>query len=588
MDCVYGSNASTLAHETFEGKEQLSQVAPEVVETEGSCSKGSFEIACHIFRILADPGVRRLKVEPRKRSVHVFMPSTGSSFEPERDGAGDTFDEHKEKDFGLQASKSTPDLRTTQASTTAGTTWRYAGSENSGVRQDRVSLPPLVQSQNQRPELPNLGGAAAIDAECRRNPASLRAEGSQGTLADHRESSPFTIIMTLLEMRVQPCRGWFDFIWTQALRDLQSVLGSLRDDAKIEAERHALEFALLRKELEICRREAAAQIQALREELRTVLNKFEASSPMGKPHAENSTCNNVESLDEQARKGCEGEPRSLVPCFHIGDPEGAEETEDHGECDEENWSCQEASSPMGKPHAENSTYNNVESLDECPTVLNSNRRLHEWATNKAEEAVLEAERRTAEESAAMDRSGRLDVYRESLLQRLLMEETCPVTRTPCEPSKMDPLAHEFVPGAASHLMTEGHEDGPAAHGPPSKTKAMEEALSSPREEGLQYQDTRFLPSEHLGFLHALACSPAVSACNRSGDDGDTCRVALLLKFKGLGGSFVQVDGPGFVAGALRWGWEPHPDWPWWMTQDAPPESVRKEWEQQYGPSYGLW
>eukprot|EP00435_Cladocopium_sp_Y103_P004963 s8049_g1.t1 len=35
---------------------------------------------------------------------------------------------------------------------------------------------------------------------------------------------------------------------------------------------------------------------------------------------------------------------------------------------------------------------------------------------------------------------------------------------------MDPLAHEFVPGAASYLMTEGHEDGPAAHGPPSKTK----------------------------------------------------------------------------------------------------------------------
>jgi len=135
----------------------------------------------HIFRILADPGVRRLKVEPRKRSVHVFMPSTGSSFEPERDGGGDTFDEHKEKDFGLQASKSTPDLRTTQASTTAGTTWRYA-SESSEVRQDRVSLPPLVQSQNQRPELPSLGGAAAIDAECRRNPAALRAEGSQGTL----------------------------------------------------------------------------------------------------------------------------------------------------------------------------------------------------------------------------------------------------------------------------------------------------------------------------------------------------------------------------------------------------------------------
>ncbi|CAL1137078.1 unnamed protein product [Cladocopium goreaui] len=37
-----------------------------------------------------------------------------------------------------------------------------------------------------------------------------------------------------------------------------------------QAERHALELALLRKELEICRSEAAAQIQALREELRSM------------------------------------------------------------------------------------------------------------------------------------------------------------------------------------------------------------------------------------------------------------------------------------------------------------------------------
>eukprot|EP00435_Cladocopium_sp_Y103_P045011 s3137_g12.t2 len=43
-----------------------------------------------------------------------------------------------------------------------------------------------------------------------------------------------------------------------------------------------------------------------------------------------------------------------------------------------------------------------------------------------------------------------------------------------------------------------------------------------------------------------------------------------------------------LIGLLREAREPHPDWPWWMTQDAPPESVRKEWEQQYGPSYGLW
>eukprot|EP00438_Fugacium_kawagutii_P002417 Skav210802 [mRNA] locus=scaffold275:297339:300586:+ [translate_table: standard] len=43
----------------------------------------------HIFRILADPGVRRLKVEPKKRSVHVFLPraSSSSGFErPQGDG----------------------------------------------------------------------------------------------------------------------------------------------------------------------------------------------------------------------------------------------------------------------------------------------------------------------------------------------------------------------------------------------------------------------------------------------------------------------------------------------------------------------
>jgi len=61
-----------------------------------------------------------------------------------------------------------------------------------------------------------------------------------------------------------------DLKGAKALRNLPSVLEFL-------AERHALELALLRKELEICRSEAAAQIQALREELRSMgLVKLEA------------------------------------------------------------------------------------------------------------------------------------------------------------------------------------------------------------------------------------------------------------------------------------------------------------------------
>jgi len=126
----------------------------------------------HIFKLLADPGVRRLKVEPKKRSVEVVMPRVASSFESGGDKA-DTFDDQvgKGTDFRMPASQSTPDLRTTQASTTAGTSWRSGQS----------GLPPLVQSQNQRPDVPK-GGAAAIDGEFRPSPASLRTNGSQGTL----------------------------------------------------------------------------------------------------------------------------------------------------------------------------------------------------------------------------------------------------------------------------------------------------------------------------------------------------------------------------------------------------------------------
>eukprot|EP00434_Breviolum_minutum_P022409 symbB.v1.2.019781.t1/scaffold1634.1/size108475/9 len=108
----------------------------------------------------------------------------------------------------MPASQSTPDLRTTQASTTAGTTWRSGQSgprlvalwsERLAVSND-PGLPPLVQSQNQRwdwnswvnvpmqqslgsarPDVPK-GGAAAIDGEFRPSPASLRTNGSQGTL----------------------------------------------------------------------------------------------------------------------------------------------------------------------------------------------------------------------------------------------------------------------------------------------------------------------------------------------------------------------------------------------------------------------
>ncbi|CAK9086901.1 unnamed protein product [Durusdinium trenchii] len=112
----------------------------------------------HVFRILGDPRVRRLKVEPKeKRSVHeVFMPRPPSCFEPDSDGptAGDTFNAEKAEGqaVAMPVSKSTPDLRTTQASTTAGT-WRSSFGSDTGERSDRVSLPPLVQSQNQRPEL---------------------------------------------------------------------------------------------------------------------------------------------------------------------------------------------------------------------------------------------------------------------------------------------------------------------------------------------------------------------------------------------------------------------------------------------------
>ncbi|CAL1170915.1 unnamed protein product, partial [Cladocopium goreaui] len=53
--------------------------------------------------------------------------------------------------------------------------------------------------------------------------------------------------------------------------------------------KHALELALLRKELEICRSEAAAQIQALREELRSMgLVKLEARNRVEQKKLRNS------------------------------------------------------------------------------------------------------------------------------------------------------------------------------------------------------------------------------------------------------------------------------------------------------------
>ena len=38
--------------------------------------------------------------------------------------------------------------------------------------------------------------------------------------------------------------------------------------------------------------------------------------------------------------------------------------------------------------------------------------------------------------------------------------------------------------------------------------------------------------------------------------GSTEFLSKLRVLPGLGGAFGQVDGPGFVAGALRWGWDP--------------------------------
>ena len=73
----------------------------------------------------------------------------------------------------------------------------------------------------------------------------------------------------------------------------------------------------------------------------------------------------------------------------------------------------------------------------------------------------------------------------------------------------------------------------------------------PAEDGWQdgkTGQTVFLPS-------ALAFSAGLSTGDRSGDDGDTCCESFHFQFEGLGGPFVQVDGPRFVAGALRWRWE---------------------------------
>lgn len=119
----------------------------------------------HIFRILADPRVRRLKVDPKqKRSVNVSVPrQPGASF----GSSGAKDDSQAPPGRGLKSevaqsgSKSSPSLHTTQASTT--TTWR-PGSSQSDRPGQAVVLPPLAEGEKQRPRLPDLGNPdSAID-----------------------------------------------------------------------------------------------------------------------------------------------------------------------------------------------------------------------------------------------------------------------------------------------------------------------------------------------------------------------------------------------------------------------------------------
>ncbi|CAL1150686.1 unnamed protein product [Cladocopium goreaui] len=78
-----------------------------------------------------------------------------------------------------------------------------------------------------------------------------------------------------------------------------SKLGQALRNQSAQAERHALELALLRKELEICRSEAAAQIQALREELRSMgLVKLEARNRVEQKKLRNSVFLGTSELDD--------------------------------------------------------------------------------------------------------------------------------------------------------------------------------------------------------------------------------------------------------------------------------------------------
>jgi len=90
----------------------------------------------HIFQILADPRVKKLKVE-KKKQVHM----------PRTDGFG---------------SKSSPNLTHLTDSTASST--------------GQVALPPLGGSKSSKLELRN--SSSGIDAECRRVPGALRAQGS--------------------------------------------------------------------------------------------------------------------------------------------------------------------------------------------------------------------------------------------------------------------------------------------------------------------------------------------------------------------------------------------------------------------------
>jgi len=134
----------------------------------------------HIFRLLSDPRVKKLGAAGhQKRSLHVSMPNSHAmGFEsdggPPLDGGDDGDDA-----FDSEASKSSPNL-TSGASTTAGT-WR----PHSGGAVPGVSLPPLGGSTSgkERPWVPDVGNRNGIDAEARRSPDSLRAQGSlTGTL----------------------------------------------------------------------------------------------------------------------------------------------------------------------------------------------------------------------------------------------------------------------------------------------------------------------------------------------------------------------------------------------------------------------